>query len=91
MSFRVELRRVNMNHIEFNLNKEYITVSQLLKACGIVNSGGIIKHLIAESCIVINDIPCTQRGKKVYLHDMVYVNFNNIETTIKIIEETRNI
>ena len=57
--------------ITFTLEGTYIKLDQLLKAVGIVDSGGQAKHLIANGLVSVNRVPVLERGKKIYPGDQV--------------------
>lgn len=43
-----------MQHEEFALNKEYIALNDLLKVCGVVDSGGAGKALVASGAVSVD-------------------------------------
>ncbi len=59
--------------IDFALRGEHITLDALLKASGIVSSGGAAKVLIAEGGVRVNGQPETRRGRKLRAGDDVVV------------------
>ena len=60
-----------MEPIHFALRGEYITLDALLKASGLVSSGGAAKILIAEGGVRVNGEPETRRGRKLRAGDEV--------------------
>ncbi|NRQ30555.1 RNA-binding S4 domain-containing protein [Nonomuraea sp. NN258] len=40
--------------MEFELRSEYIPLCDLLKYCGITETGGMAKHLIAEGMVLVD-------------------------------------
>ena len=60
-----------MEPIDFALRGEYITLDALLKASGLVSSGGAAKILIAEGGVRVNGEPETRRGRKLRAGDEV--------------------
>jgi len=58
---------------EFKMNKEYMTLSQFLKAENYISSGGEAKYFLNEYTVLINDVETNQRGKKLYPNDLVEV------------------
>lgn len=58
---------------EIKINTEYITLGQLLKITGIASSGGIVKLLLQEIPIFVNDNPEQRRGRKLYPKDIVKI------------------
>ncbi|MDO4565695.1 MAG: RNA-binding S4 domain-containing protein [Oscillospiraceae bacterium] len=49
---------------ELFIKSEYISLSQALKLCGAVLSGGQAKELISEGEVKVNGETCLQRGRK---------------------------
>jgi ribosome-associated protein len=43
-----------MNHIDFELRGEYITLDALLKATGLAPSGGIAKMMVADGRVQVD-------------------------------------
>ncbi|WP_327091054.1 RNA-binding S4 domain-containing protein [Nonomuraea sp. NBC_01738] len=40
--------------LEFELNSDYIPLCDLLKYCGVTETGGMAKHLIAEGMVLVD-------------------------------------
>jgi S4 domain protein YaaA len=57
----------------FAARGEYITLGQLLKAAGMLGSGGEVKSYLAETTILVNGEPERRRGRKLYPGDLVAV------------------
>jgi len=55
------------------LDKEFITLGQLLKYENIVESGGMVKMFLSENSVFVNDIPENRRGKKLFAGDIIYI------------------
>jgi S4 domain protein YaaA len=55
------------------INSEYITLVQLLKLVGIVQSGGEGKLFLSEEKIQVNEIDENRRGKKLYSGDIIEI------------------
>lgn len=55
------------------ISSEYITLGQFLKYANIVSSGGMVKAILAEYTIYVNDILEARRGKKLYPGDKVLI------------------
>lgn len=55
----------------FALRGDHITLDALLKACGLVDSGGAAKALIAEGGVLVNGEAETRRGRKLRAGDRV--------------------
>jgi ribosome-associated protein len=57
--------------LAFTLRGEFITLDALLKASGMVSSGGAAKVLIAEGGVRVNGEAETRRGRKLRVGDVV--------------------
>ena len=57
--------------LDFTLRGEFITLDALLKASGVVSSGGAAKVLIAEGGARVNGEAETRRGRKLRAGDVV--------------------
>ncbi len=55
------------------IESEYITLGQFLKFANIVSSGGMVKAILQEYTIYVNDILEARRGKKLYPGDKVLI------------------
>lgn len=58
--------------------KEYITLGQLLKALGYVQTGGEAKMRIHEFDILVNGESEHRRGRKLYPHDKIFIDGEEI-------------
>jgi ribosome-associated protein len=58
----------------FALRGEFITLDALLKATGLVGSGGEAKALIATGVVQVNGQPEVRRGRKLRPGDTVALN-----------------
>lgn len=65
--------------MKIELNKEYITLGQLLKIADIVSSGGEAKIALLELDITVNGEKENRRGKKLYSGDVIVIDGNKIE------------
>ncbi|NLP34189.1 MAG: RNA-binding S4 domain-containing protein [Clostridiales bacterium] len=63
---------------EIKLREEYIKLGQALKASGLVNSGVEAKIEILEGNVKVNGEIIYQRGKKLYVGDIVEFNEHKI-------------
>ena len=43
-----------MQHVDFELEREFVELNQLLKLAGVVDSGGAGKHLVAEGLVRVD-------------------------------------
>ena len=57
----------------FTINKDYITLGNLLKISGHADTGGMAKILVKELDIEVNDIKENRRGRKLYPNDKVLI------------------
>ena len=57
--------------LDFTLRGEFITLDALLKASGVVSSGGAAKILIADGAIRVNGEAESRRGRKLRGGDVV--------------------
>ena len=62
---------INMEKIA--IKSEYITLGQFIKFANIVDSGGMVKAVLAEYKIYVNDLLESRRGKKLYPGDKVLI------------------
>lgn len=55
------------------ISDEYITLGQLLKLSGAIDTGGQVKIFLSEKEIKVNGISEARRGKKIYVSDQVEI------------------
>jgi len=55
------------------IDSEYITLGQFLKYVNIVSSGGMVKAVLQDTKIIVNDVLEARRGKKLYPGDKIVV------------------
>jgi S4 domain protein YaaA len=55
------------------ITSEYITLGQFLKYADIASSGGMVKAILEEKRVVVNDVLENRRGKKLYPGDKVVI------------------
>ncbi len=58
----------------FYINTPYIKLDSFLKFCGLAESGGHAKEIVAEEAVKVNGEVCTMRGKKLVSGDIVEVD-----------------
>jgi len=58
---------------QVKINSEYITLGQFLKFADIVSSGGMVKAVLEEYKISVNDLQENRRGKKLYAGDKISI------------------
>lgn len=55
------------------IDAEYITLQQFLKAAEVISSGGMAKHYLAETPVKVNDVIENRRGRKLYPNDVIEI------------------
>lgn len=55
------------------IKSEYITLGQFIKYANITSSGGMVKAILQEHKIYINDVLDSRRGRKLYPGDKVLI------------------
>ncbi|MBP3853911.1 MAG: S4 domain-containing protein YaaA [Erysipelotrichaceae bacterium] len=65
--------------MKFQVKNDYITLSQLLKATDIIQSGGQAKEYLANAIVLVNAQQENRRGRKLYRGDVVEVEDLRIE------------
>ncbi len=58
---------------KINISSEYITLGQFIKYANIVSSGGMVKAVLVEKTIHVNDVLEARRGKKLYPGDKIVI------------------
>lgn len=58
---------------KIKIESEYITLGQFIKYADIVSSGGMVKEILQEHKIYVNDILDSRRGRKLYPGDKVLI------------------
>jgi ribosome-associated protein len=66
---------------EFHARDGMIRLGQLLKAAGLVDSGGDAKALLAEGGVTVNDEPEARRGRQLHPGDVVRVGDASVRLT----------
>lgn len=59
--------------MKIELNKEMITLGQLLKVCDFISSGGEAKSAVKELSIQVNGEKENRRGRKLYSGDVIVI------------------
>lgn len=59
---------------EIEIRTEWIRLDQLLKYCGLAETGGHAKEIVAEGVVAVNGEICLLRGKKIRPGDVVTVD-----------------
>lgn len=55
------------------ITTEYITLGQFIKFANITSSGGMVKAILQDNKIYVNDLLESRRGKKLYPGDKVLI------------------
>ena len=58
----------------FLLKKEFITLGQLVKACGFIASGGDAKSYLIEHPVKVNQTLKTTRKTKLFVGDVIEID-----------------
>ena len=69
MKVRVRVRRGS--DVTIPITTEYIKLESFLKLAGVAETGGMAKNMIQAGEVLVNNIECTQRGKKLRPGDRV--------------------
>ena len=64
---------------EIKIDTEFIKLDALLKFANLVSSGGEAKIRIAEGEVLVNDAPCTMRGKKLRPGDTISLDGETVK------------
>lgn len=64
---------------EIKIDTEFIKLDALLKFANLVSSGGEAKIRIVEGEVLVNDAPCTMRGKKLRPGDTVSLDGETVK------------
>ncbi|NMA48956.1 MAG: S4 domain-containing protein YaaA [Tissierellia bacterium] len=59
---------------EIKLDTDYIKLDQFLKFCGIAQTGGQAKMMVADGLVKVNGEVSRQRGKKIRKDDKIEVD-----------------
>ena len=65
--------------MKFKLEDEYIQLQNVLKVCGLVDSGAMAKNIIQDGLVNVNGEVETRRGKNIRVGDVVTVFDESIE------------
>lgn len=61
---------------EIKLEAEFVTLGQLLKEAGVIETGGQAKWFLKETTVLVNGESDDRRGRKLYPEDVVEVPDN---------------
>ena len=65
--------------MDIKLNKEFITLGQLLKVTDFISSGGEAKFMVNELNISVNGERENRRGRKLFSGDVVIIEGKKFE------------
>jgi ribosome-associated protein len=71
-----------IDHRQFSIRGETITLGQLLKAAGCVQTGGDAKTLLAEGLVQVNGEVEQRRGRQLRAGDIVVVSDEDAITIV---------
>ncbi len=63
----------------FPIQTEWIRLDQFLKYCGLAETGGHAKEIVAEGAVSVNGEVCTARGKKLFPGDRAQIDQYDLE------------
>ncbi|WP_078556408.1 S4 domain-containing protein YaaA [Bacillus alkalicellulosilyticus] len=58
---------------KIKISTEYITIGQLLKEAGVIDTGGQAKWFLSEHDVFLNGEQEQRRGKKLYIGDRLEI------------------
>lgn len=76
-----------MQHVDFELEREFVELNQLLKLAGVVDSGGAGKHLVAEGLVRVDGEVELRKTCKVRSGQVVSVG----DVEIKVLQKSADI
>ncbi len=59
--------------MDIKISTEFIKLQQILKLANVLDSGSDVKYYLEQSLVKVNGELATQRGKKLYIGDVVEV------------------
>lgn len=65
------------------IHTEFIRLDALLKLAGLAETGGHAKAMIQQGEVLVNEDPCTQRGRKIRPGDRVQAGDETLEVAEK--------
>ena len=74
---------INLKKVTMRPQKnDYVTLSAAVKFCGFSSTGGEAKELIQSGLIKVNEISCSERGKKIKNGTIIEYQGEKIEVII---------
>ncbi len=74
-----------MSHHRFELDREYVELHQLLKLCGLCDSGGAGKHLVASGAVSVDSVLESRKTCKIRAGQQVIVRGRGDDEVIDVI------
>lgn len=68
---------------KIEIRTPFIRLDQLLKFCGLAQTGGHAKEMILDGVVFVNGEKCLQRGKKLVVGDSVTME----DTSVRIVSK----
>lgn len=59
--------------MEVLIDKEFITLAQLLKMADLISTGGEAKYFLQENQVHVNGLQDQRRGRKLYPDDVIEI------------------
>lgn len=59
---------------KIKIDTEFITLGQFLKFADVITNGGEAKEFIMSHSILVNDVDCKMRGKKICPSDKIIID-----------------
>ncbi len=59
---------------KIKIDTEFITLGQFLKFADVITNGGEAKEFIMSHSILVNDVDCKMRGKKIRPSDKIIID-----------------
>jgi len=59
--------------LEVLIDKEFITLAQLLKMADLISTGGEAKYFLQENAVRVNGLQDQRRGRKLYPDDVIKI------------------
>jgi ribosome-associated protein len=74
-----------MPHHRFELDREYVELHQLLKLCGLCDSGGSGKHLVASGAVSVDGAPESRKTCKIRAGQQVVLRGRGADEVIDVV------
>ncbi len=64
---------------KIKIKPPFIKLGNALKLANIIESGGMAKNIILDGLVLVNGEVCTQRGKKIFVGDIITIENETFE------------